>query len=199
MCATANVLVVHATNPNHGPDQIRRSRARLCILGAGARAHAEFPVCGSGKLATCVADGDTMWFEGVKYRSEEIDTPEKGALAECMQEGLQAIEATTRLVESCLRTSARSSGAAKTAMAACWRGLCQSTSIRSGGHRRVPPRLFQRARSECLARSSVAMVPRLQLRARHSLDDRDVIRGAYRSPPPVSRQHHALYLDCNSR
>ena len=59
----------------------------------------EFPVCGSGKRITCVADGDTVWFEGVKYRFEEIDTPEKGELAECMQEGLQAIEATKRLAE----------------------------------------------------------------------------------------------------
>jgi endonuclease YncB( thermonuclease family) len=60
---------------------------------------AEFPICGSGKRITCVVDGDTVWFEGVKYRLEEIDTPEKGHLAECMQEGLQAIEATKRLAE----------------------------------------------------------------------------------------------------
>jgi endonuclease YncB( thermonuclease family) len=40
-----------------------------------------------------------VWFEGVKYRLEEIDTPEKGHLAECMQEGLQAIEATRRLAD----------------------------------------------------------------------------------------------------
>ena len=60
---------------------------------------AEFPICGSGKRTTCVVDGDTVWLEGVKYRFEEIDTPEKGELAECMQEGLQAIEATKRLAE----------------------------------------------------------------------------------------------------
>jgi endonuclease YncB( thermonuclease family) len=46
-----------------------------------------------------VVDGDTVWVEGVKYRFEEIDTPEKGGLAECMQEGLLAIEATKRLAE----------------------------------------------------------------------------------------------------
>jgi endonuclease YncB( thermonuclease family) len=39
---------------------------------------AEFPICGSGKRITCVVDGDTVWFEGVNYRFEEIDTPEKG-------------------------------------------------------------------------------------------------------------------------
>ena len=60
---------------------------------------ADFPICGSGKRITCVVDGDIVWFEGVKYRFEEIDTPEKGDLAECMQEGLQAIEATKRLAE----------------------------------------------------------------------------------------------------
>jgi endonuclease YncB( thermonuclease family) len=60
---------------------------------------ADFPICGSGKRITCVVDGDTVWFGGVKYRFEEIDTPEKGDLAECMQEGLQAIEATKRLAE----------------------------------------------------------------------------------------------------
>jgi endonuclease YncB( thermonuclease family) len=60
---------------------------------------ADFPICDSGKRVTCVVDGDTVWFEGVKYRFEEIDTPEKGDLAECMQEGLQAVEATKRLAE----------------------------------------------------------------------------------------------------
>jgi endonuclease YncB( thermonuclease family) len=60
---------------------------------------ADFPICGSGKRITCVVDGDTVWFEGLKYRFEEIDTPEKGDLAECMQEGLLAIKATKRLAE----------------------------------------------------------------------------------------------------
>jgi len=59
----------------------------------------QVPVCGSGRRITCVVDGDTVWLGGTKYRLEEIDTPEKGALAECMQEGLQAIEATERLAE----------------------------------------------------------------------------------------------------
>jgi len=46
-----------------------------------------------------VVDGDTVWVEGVKDRFKEIDTPEKGGLAECMQEGLLAIEAANRLAE----------------------------------------------------------------------------------------------------
>jgi endonuclease YncB( thermonuclease family) len=60
---------------------------------------ADFPICGSGKRVICVVDGDTVWYQGVKYRFEEIDTPEKGELAECPQEALQAAEATERLSE----------------------------------------------------------------------------------------------------
>ena len=48
-----------------------------------AAAHSAIPICASGKRVTCVVDGDTVWVKGVKYRFEEIDTPEKGALAEC--------------------------------------------------------------------------------------------------------------------
>ena len=55
------------------------------------------PVCIAGKGRTCVVDGDTVRVAGVTYRFEEIDTPEKGDLAECIQEGLQAIEAAKRL------------------------------------------------------------------------------------------------------
>ena len=58
---------------------------------------AEFPICSSVERVTCVVDGDTVWFQGTKYRFADIDTPEKGGLAECVQEGLQAIEATKRL------------------------------------------------------------------------------------------------------
>jgi len=59
----------------------------------------EFPVCDAGPRVTCVVDGDTVWFEGIKYCLADIDTPEEGALAQCMQEGLWAIEATKRLAE----------------------------------------------------------------------------------------------------
>ena len=55
------------------------------------------PVCVAGKGRTCVVDGDTVRIAGVTYRFEEIDTPERGEFAECIQEGLQAIEATRRL------------------------------------------------------------------------------------------------------
>jgi endonuclease YncB( thermonuclease family) len=56
-------------------------------------------VCGSGPRITCVVDGDTVWIEGIKYRFEEIDTPEKDGLAKCPQEALQAAVATERLAE----------------------------------------------------------------------------------------------------
>jgi endonuclease YncB( thermonuclease family) len=57
------------------------------------------PICGASPRVTCVVDGDTVWVAGTKYRFEEIDTPEKGSLAECPQEALQAAEATERLAE----------------------------------------------------------------------------------------------------
>ena len=72
--------------------------ASLLYAPAAAFA-ADFPVCDSAKRVTCVVDGDTVWFRGTKYRFEDIDTPEKGGLAECPQEALQAAEATERLAE----------------------------------------------------------------------------------------------------
>jgi endonuclease YncB( thermonuclease family) len=66
---------------------------------AGVEEVRSIPTCGSEKRVTCVVDGDTVWVAGVKYRFEEIDTPEKGELAGCPQEALQAAEATERLAE----------------------------------------------------------------------------------------------------
>jgi micrococcal nuclease len=71
----------------------------LAFFSSTAALSADFPICGSGPRITCVVDGDTVWVNRAKYRLEGIDTPEKGALAKCMQEGLQAIEATKRLAE----------------------------------------------------------------------------------------------------
>ena len=93
----------------------------IALTGPAAAVRADFPVCGSGPRITCVVDGDTVWFEGVKYRFEEIDTPEKGGLAECMQEGLQAIEARSAWLRSCRAASSRSRQAEKTDTAASWR------------------------------------------------------------------------------
>jgi micrococcal nuclease len=71
----------------------------MAIHSAALALSTEFPVCGARPRITCVVDGDTVWLDGVKYRFEEIDTPEKGGLAECPQEALQAAEATERLAE----------------------------------------------------------------------------------------------------
>ena len=73
--------------------------ASVIHLCSPAALAAEFPICASEKRVTCVVDGDTVWVDGTKYRFEEIDTPEKGGLAECPQEALQAAEATERLAE----------------------------------------------------------------------------------------------------
>jgi micrococcal nuclease len=73
--------------------------AAVALASPAAALTADFPICDVGPRIACVVDGDTVWFGGVKYRFEEIDTPEKGTLAECMQEGLQAIAATKRLSE----------------------------------------------------------------------------------------------------
>jgi endonuclease YncB( thermonuclease family) len=40
------------------------------------RESAHFPICGSGKRITCVVDGDTIWYRGLKIRLADIDTPE---------------------------------------------------------------------------------------------------------------------------
>jgi endonuclease YncB( thermonuclease family) len=71
-----------------------------CLFASsGSALTAEFPICDSAKRVTCVVDGDTVWYRGTKYRFEDIDTPEKGGLAECPQEALQATEAAERLAE----------------------------------------------------------------------------------------------------
>jgi len=45
----------------------------LLALTPTAARSAELPICGSAKRITCVVDGDTAWFEGVKYRFAESD------------------------------------------------------------------------------------------------------------------------------
>ena len=44
-------------------------------------------------------DGDTLWFQQVKYRLEGIDTPEMEPRHKCVQEGLQARVARDRQQE----------------------------------------------------------------------------------------------------
>ena len=74
--------------------------ALLLLTSSPAQAErVQFPICGSGKRITCMVDGDTLWYQGVKYRLEGIDAPEKAPRHKCMQEGLQARMATERLAE----------------------------------------------------------------------------------------------------
>lgn len=47
----------------------------------------------------CVHDGDTWWFEGVKYRHAGIDTPEIDHTAGCVAEFEAGLNARARLVE----------------------------------------------------------------------------------------------------
>ncbi len=37
---------------------------------------ADFPICKGSYRVTCIVDGDTLWFQQVKYRLKDIDTPE---------------------------------------------------------------------------------------------------------------------------
>jgi len=60
---------------------------------------ADFPICKGSHRVTCIVDGDTLWFQQVKYRLEGIDTPEMAPRHKCMQEGLQARLARDRLQE----------------------------------------------------------------------------------------------------
>ncbi|MFZ2100956.1 MAG: thermonuclease family protein [Oricola sp.] len=53
------------------------------------------PLCGSGRRADCVVDGDTLWLEGEKIRIVNIDAPEvKGR---CGAETARAADATRAL------------------------------------------------------------------------------------------------------
>lgn len=38
----------------------------------------QFPICSGAVRTTCVVDGDTIWFDGVKIRIADIDAPEIG-------------------------------------------------------------------------------------------------------------------------
>jgi len=51
----------------------------LSTLPANAQAAGVFVNCHYGQPnAACVVDGDTIWFQGEKFRAEEFDAPEMG-------------------------------------------------------------------------------------------------------------------------
>ena len=57
----------------------------------------DFPICKGSYRVTCIVDGDMLWFQQVKYRLKDIDTPEMAPRHKCVQEGLQARLARDRL------------------------------------------------------------------------------------------------------
>ena len=58
---------------------------------------ATFALCGAGLRATCVIDGDTIWFQGEKIRIADINAPEVSD-ARCDYELTLGRRATARLI-----------------------------------------------------------------------------------------------------
>jgi micrococcal nuclease len=78
----------------------------LALLLAPVGAAAETPtgsrgepigLCAASPRITCVVDGDTIWYHGVKIRLADIDTPEVSHPA-CPFEAQLAAQATQRLI-----------------------------------------------------------------------------------------------------
>ena len=58
---------------------------------------AAFSICGDGRRANCVVDGDTFWFDSQKIRIADIDTPEL-SLPRCEAEREKGEVAKARLL-----------------------------------------------------------------------------------------------------
>ena len=59
---------------------------------------ASFSLCGQGARVNCVVDGDTLYYQGVKIRIADIDTPETNP-PRCAEEGRLGNAATQRLLQ----------------------------------------------------------------------------------------------------
>ena len=57
---------------------------------------AAFDFCHEGGGTNCVVDGDTLYYQGIKIRIADIDTPETHE-PRCREEGLRGAQATQRL------------------------------------------------------------------------------------------------------
>jgi micrococcal nuclease len=57
-----------------------------------------FALCSQGPRQNCVVDGDTVWYQGVKIRLADIDTPEVSE-PKCTSEAALGKKATQRLLE----------------------------------------------------------------------------------------------------
>ena len=59
---------------------------------------AAFSLCGQGPRTNCIVDGDTLYYQGVKIRIADIDTPETNP-PRCAEEGRLGNAATQRLLQ----------------------------------------------------------------------------------------------------
>jgi micrococcal nuclease len=69
------------------------------LLASPALADHPYDVRANNRSGVRVIDGDTIQFNKTKVRAVGYDTPEKGALAKCNQEGELAARATSRFTE----------------------------------------------------------------------------------------------------
>ena len=60
------------------------------------RERAQFALCSGAGRVTCVVDGDTIWYKGVKIRIADLDTPEVSKPG-CPNEAAMGRKATQRL------------------------------------------------------------------------------------------------------
>lgn len=69
----------------------------LAAIGTD-RERASFTLCGQGPRINCIVDGDTLYYQGVKIRIADIDTPETNP-PRCAQEASLGKAATQRLLQ----------------------------------------------------------------------------------------------------
>ena len=64
---------------------------------SGANPQPHFALCSGSPRITCVVDGDTLWYRGIKIRLADINTPEVSRPA-CQSEARLGNRATRRLI-----------------------------------------------------------------------------------------------------
>lgn len=76
----------------------RSAPVAMPVAAAHDTLRARFALCGAGVRATCVIDGDTIWFRGDKIRIADINAPEVSD-ARCDYELDLGRRATARLID----------------------------------------------------------------------------------------------------
>ena len=81
------------------PDAQVLAEARHTLPPPGPQDHeaAHFEMCDGPVRVTCMVDGDTIWYQGVKYRMADINAPETGH-PDCQYEANLGHRATQRLM-----------------------------------------------------------------------------------------------------